>query len=444
MNVWLCSHDSEAPATGRSKASKVARHSGVDLPSLDFEARAPLLDDCGISYPHTHFRAWSIHSTRSGVDRRIALEGRQLSSIGDRRDGLELVEIADSAADAAALALPPLLIREPLERFLDAHGIGQGAIEARQIGEGHSNVTYCLRRGDAQVVLRRPPRPPLPPSAHDVLREARIIGGLADSDVPVPRILATCSDLSLLGVPFYLMEYLDGVVLTDATPPGLASGEHRAAIAELMVGALAALHAIDTSQGPLAGLGKPSGYLERQLRLFGKLWEAGRTRELPVLDRVTRWLADNLPASGPPGIVHGDYRLGNMLLTRSAPVRLLGIVDWEMATLGDPLADLGYLTAHLAQRHRPGNVMTELQPVTREPGFPDGEWMASRYAQLTGRSIEDLCWYRVLAIWKSAIFLEQSYKRFLSGNENDPWFAEMGEGVPELADQARREAGLSA
>ncbi|HEY2258139.1 MAG TPA: phosphotransferase family protein [Solirubrobacteraceae bacterium] len=365
------------------------------------------------------------------------------SAGGDHGEGLELVEIADSAQEAAALALPPLLIRQPLERFLDLQGIGHGAIEAHQIGEGHSNVTYCLRRGETRVVLRRPPRPPLPPSAHDVLREARIISALAGSEVPVPRVLATCDDESLLGVPFYLMEYLDGVVLTDATPPGLAAPRHRAAIAELMVAALAALHSIDTSQGPLAGLGRPAGYLERQLRLFSRLWEAGRTRELPALDRVTRWLGDNLPQSGPPAVVHGDYRLGNMLLGAGAPVCLLGIVDWEMATLGDPLADLGYLTAHLAQRGRPGNVMTELQPVTREPGFPDGEWMASRYAELTGRSIENLCWYRVLAIWKAAIFLEQSYKRFLSGNENDPWFAEMGDGVPELAEQARREAGLA-
>jgi len=271
-----------------------------------------------------------------------------------------------------------------------------------------------------------------------------VLGGLSDSNVPVPGVLAICADEALLGVPFYLMEYLDGVVLTDATPPDLAAPEHRAGIAELMIAALAALHAMDVTEGPLAGLGKPSGYLERQLRRFSRLWEAGRTRELPVLDRVSEWLGANLPDSGAPTLVHGDYRLGNMILSAAPPVRLLGVVDWEMATLGDPLADLGYLTAHLAQRGRRPNVMTELQPVTREPGFHDGEWMASRYAELTGRSVENLRWYRVLAIWKSAIFLEQSYKRFLSGNEHDPWFAEMGEGVPELAEQACEEAGLRA
>jgi aminoglycoside phosphotransferase (APT) family kinase protein len=345
-------------------------------------------------------------------------------------------EIVDTPAQAAALSLAPLLIREPLQRFLDAHGIGEGEIDAEPVGEGHSNVTYRIRRGETSVVLRRPPRPPLPPSAHDVLREARVLRALGESDVPVPGVLAICTDESLLGVPFYVMEYLDGEVLTDATPPALATEECRRAIAELIVAALAALHSIDTTTGPLSDLGKPAGYLERQLRRFKLLWEAGRTRELPALEHVTAWLEANLPDSGPPAVVHGDYRLGNMILASGAPVRLLGIVDWEMATLGDPLADLGYLTAHLAQRDHPGNVMTELQPVTRESGFPDWSWMAERYAQLTGRSVENLCWYRVLAIWKAAIFLEQSYKRFLSGNEHDPWFAEMGEGVPELADQA--------
>lgn len=356
--------------------------------------------------------------------------------------GVEVAEIVDTAEQAAGLALPPLLIREAVEGFLDDHGIGEGAIEARQVGDGHSNVTYCIRRGNAQIVLRRPPRPPLPPSAHDVLREARILRALGGSGVPVPAVLATCADDTLLGVPFYIMEYLDGIVLTDATPPALATPACRAAIAELIVQALAALHCIDATAGSLEGLGKPTGYLERQLRLFGRLWERGRTRDLPVLDRVTAWLGANLPGSGPPALVHGDYRLGNMILCAHPPVRLLGIVDWEMATLGDPLADLGYLSAHLAQHDRPANVMTELQPVTREPGFPDGDWMATRYAELSGRSIENLRWYRVLAIWKAAIFLEQSYNRFLSGNDHDPWFGEMGAGVPELAEQARQEAGL--
>ena len=357
-------------------------------------------------------------------------------------DETAVVEIVDTPEEAASLALPPLLVREPVERFLDEHGLGSGPITATRLGEGHSNVTYCVRRAGAQVVLRRPPRPPLPPSAHDMMREARVLRGLEDSDVPVPRVLATCPDESLLGVPFYVMEYLDGCVLTRATPPGLAGESERAAIAERMVAALAALHAVDFEASGLGDFGKPTGYLERQLRRFGALWEAGRTRELPEFDELTAWLGENLPESGPTTIVHGDYRIGNLIVSRAAPVQILGVIDWEMATLGDPLADVGYLAANLAERGKPGNVITELQPVTREPGFPGGEALAARYAELTGRSIATLPWYRVLALWKSAIFLEQSYKRFLSGNDQDPWFARMADGVPELVATARREAGL--
>jgi aminoglycoside phosphotransferase (APT) family kinase protein len=178
------------------------------------------------------------------------------------------------------------------------------------------------------------------------------------------------------------------------------------------------------------------------VRRFAGLWELGRTRELPALDEVTEWLRANLPESGPATIVHGDYRIGNLIYAGTPPVKLLGIVDWEMATLGDPLADVGYLCANLAERGRAGNVMTELQPVTRRQGFPSSDALASRYEELSGRSVAGLGWYRVLAIWKSAIFLEQSYKRFLSGTEHDPWFAAMGEGVPQLVEHARREAGL--
>jgi aminoglycoside phosphotransferase (APT) family kinase protein len=357
-------------------------------------------------------------------------------------EGAGVVEIVDSAEEAASLALPPLLVREPLERYLDAQGLGSGPLVARRCGHGHSNVIYKLTRGDLRLVLRRPPRPPLPPSAHDVVRESRVLRGLAGSGVPVPRVLAVCDDESILGVPFFVMEYLDGVVMTTETPPALAAREHRAAIAETMVQALAALHAVDPAARGLDGLGRPHGYLERQVRRFSGLWEVGRTRELPALDAVTAWLREHLPESGPPAIVHGDYRLGNLMFTGEPPVRLLGVLDWEMATLGDPLADLGYLTATWGATAGAGNVMTALQAVTREPGFPDATALAARYEELTGRSVADLRWYRVLALWKAAIFLEQSYKRFLSGMEHDPWFAEMADGVPDVITQARHEAGL--
>ena len=186
-------------------------------------------------------------------------------------------------------ALPPLLVCEVVERFLDEHGIGSGPIDAAEIGEGHSNVTYRIRREGACVVLRRPPRPPLPPSAHDVLREARVLRGLEGSGVPVPRVLASCDDESLLGVPFYVMEFLDGVPMTSATPPGLRDPAHHGAMAQQMISALATLHGLDAEAHGLGDLGRPDGYLERQVRRFAGLWERGRTRALPELDEVTEW-----------------------------------------------------------------------------------------------------------------------------------------------------------
>ena len=346
--------------------------------------------------------------------------------------------LADAPGEASVLL--PL---ERLGRFLDREGVGSGPVEATRCEGGHSNVTYLVSRGEAVFALRRPPLPPLPPSAHDVLREAGVLRGLYGSGVPVPAVVAICEDVSVLGAPFYMMEFLDGVVLSDATPQALDDASARREIADQAVDALVALHAVDwSSRDGLARLGKPDGYLERQLRRFAGLWDRGRTRELPQLDEVTHWLERNLPDGRPTAVVHGDYRLGNLMYAPRLPVTLLGVLDWEMATLGDPLADLGYLTAHWAQRTTPGTVMSDLQPVTREPGFPDDQELAARYAESTGHRVENLAWYQVLALWKSAIFLEQSYQRFLSGNSADPWFAQMAEGVPGLIASARRTAGL--
>jgi aminoglycoside phosphotransferase (APT) family kinase protein len=349
------------------------------------------------------------------------------------------MDVVDTARDASELELPPLLVREPLEEFLDAHGIGEGRLEAERIGDGHSNITFLVQRGDARVVLRRPPRPPLPPSAHDVLREARLLAALDGSGVPVPKVLARGEDEAVIGAPFYVMEHVDGVVVTAETPAALA--EERAAIASGLLDALVALHAVDWEARGLGDFGRPSGYLERQVKRFAGLWEAGRTRELPALDAVTEWLRAHVPESRAATIVHGDYRLGNLLLGAEPPARVLAVLDWEMATLGDPLADLGYLAASWTAPGEPDTPMHELSGATREPGWPSREELVGAYGERTGHPVSELDWYRVLALWKSAIFLEQSYKRYLSGAEEDPWFEHMAEGVPALVEEARRLTG---
>jgi aminoglycoside phosphotransferase (APT) family kinase protein len=345
-----------------------------------------------------------------------------------------MTAIVDTHQEAAALALEPLLVRRPLEAFLDERGLGEGPLEAEPVGEGHSNVTYAIRRAGGEWVLRRPPRPPLPPSAHDVLREARLLTAIEPTEARTPRVLATCDDESVIGAPFYVMEMIDGDVLTSELPPAL---EHQAArIGDEVVEALVEVHAVDWRACGLEGYGKPTGYLDRQLRRFGGLWEHNRTRELPVLDRLTAWLAEHRPEAGPATIVHGDYRLGNTMFAPGAPARLAAIFDWELATIGDPLADVGYLVATWAEPGDPDDALFGLGAVTRRPGFPTREQLIERYEQRSGRSMSDVRWYMTLALWKSAVFLEGSYKRRLAGRTEDPFFDRLKTGVPAIAERA--------
>jgi aminoglycoside phosphotransferase (APT) family kinase protein len=348
--------------------------------------------------------------------------------------------IVDTPEEAAALELPPLLVRRPLEAFLDGHGLGSGPLDAEPLGDGHSNITYRISRDGESWVLRRPPRPPLPPSAHDVLREARLLIGVRDADVRTPEVLATCDDETVIGAPFYVMEEVLGDVLTSSIPEPLDTVEQRRRIADELVDALAEVHAVDWRGCALEGYGKPSGYLPRQLRRFTGLWEHNKTREVPMVETVAAWLADHMPESPDTTIVHGDYRLGNTMFATGAPARLAAIFDWELSTIGDPLADVGYLTATYAQPDDgPGQVGT-LSPVTTWDGFPTRDELIARYEERSGRSMADVRWYQTLALWKSACFLEGSYARLLAGTTDDPFFKLLEQGVPDLADRAWRTA----
>jgi aminoglycoside phosphotransferase (APT) family kinase protein len=346
-------------------------------------------------------------------------------------------EVVDTPEEAGEQELEPLIVREPLARFLDSKGLGGGPVEIERIGEGHSNVTFLLKRAGQRFVLRRPPRGPLPPSAHDVLREARLIGAIVEADVRTPRVLATCDDESVIGAPFYVMKYEEGVVITSSVPPALDSIEERRRICCELVDALAEMHAVDWRACGLEGFGKPTGYLDRQLRRFNGLWEHNKTRELPLVQEVGEWLAANKPESPPATIVHGDYRLGNTMFADEAPASLIAIFDWEMATIGDPLADVGYLTATWSEPGAEHGTMFDLMSVTHQEGFMKRDELVLRYEEQTGRSMSDLRWYQALALWKAAVFMEGNYKRSLAGTTDDPYLKLFDEGVPQLAEAAR-------
>ncbi|HET9104850.1 MAG TPA: phosphotransferase family protein [Solirubrobacteraceae bacterium] len=343
-------------------------------------------------------------------------------------------DIVETHEQGAANDREPLLVMAPLRAFLAEHGLeAPDDLTAIPFSEGHSNVTYGLSTG---VVLRRPPRGPLPPSAHDVLREARLLSALEPADVRTPRVLAACDDPAVIGAPFYVMERIYGAVITDTIPEALDTPEHRNAIADELIDALVELHAVDWTQLGLEGFGKPTGYLERQLRRFNGLWEHNKTREIPEFEEVSAWLTANLPESPPATIVHGDYRLGNTMVAAEPPARLIAIFDWEMATIGDPLADLGYMMLHWRQAGDADDSRFNLQSVTVREGFPTRQEVVARYEQRSGRSMHALDWYVALAMWKAVAFMEGNYKRAVAGSTDDPYLKSFGDGVLELAQRA--------
>jgi aminoglycoside phosphotransferase (APT) family kinase protein len=303
---------------------------------------------------------------------------------------------------------------------------------------GRSNLTYRVRdAAGADFVLRRPPLHGVLPSAHDMAREHRIIAALAGTDVPVPAAVALCEDPAVTGAPFYVMGYVDGTVPRDEATVAAAFDEPaRAAAAGSLVDALVALHRVDPDAVGLGQLGRREGYLERQLRRWKGQLEQSRTRELPVLDEVHRRLAAAVPAqAGPARVVHGDYRLDNVVLSPAG--RVLAVLDWELCTLGDPLADLGLLLVYWAE---PGDRQLPLGTApTTLPGFPTRAELAAAYAARSGRAVDELDYYQAFGYWKLAVILEGVYARFAAGaygqGDDQTWRA-FADTVVQLADRA--------
>jgi aminoglycoside phosphotransferase (APT) family kinase protein len=326
---------------------------------------------------------------------------------------------------------------------------GDGPLTATPLGAGHSNLTYRIARGDRAWVLRRPPAGPLLPTAHDVLREHRVLRLLAaQSAVRAPRPVAACADAAVIGAPFYVMDLVEGVVVRADLPRHLA-GDRPAqrALGLDLVDALAEIHLARWQPFVDAGVGRPTGYLARQMRRWTGQREGievavaaggGTARALPGYVEVRDWLAAHLPAEVEPAVVHGDFKLDNVIVGPGADPRVAAVVDWEMATVGDPRADLGYL---LAMWPQPGEQPALGDVVAAAPGFPSRDELTQRWASATGRDPGDSRWFVALAIWKLAILLEASYHRWLAGTSEDPFFGTLETGVPKLLARAREVCG---
>jgi len=303
------------------------------------------------------------------------------------------------------------------------------------IAGGRSNLTYLVAAGTKELVLRRPPLGHVLPTAHDMAREFTVISALADTDVPVPEAIHLCRDESVLGAPFYVMERLHGHILRNDFPPGYAdTPEQKRRIGEAVVDTLAKIHAVDYDAVGLSEFGHPEGFMARQVRRWKQQWERSVTRPLPMMDELIEKLEAKLPASPPATIVHGDFRVDNTILHPDDPSRIVGVLDWEMSTLGDPLADLGLTLVYWPDQGDVDDFKKGFGSVTitSADGFPSRREVVDRYASITGRDVSHVSYYWAFGFFKLAVILEGIHARFLQGKTVGEGFETIGERVPPL------------
>jgi aminoglycoside phosphotransferase (APT) family kinase protein len=351
---------------------------------------------------------------------------------------------ATGTADGAAAA-PDGIDRAPVESWFGENVAGADLpLRFERIAGGHSNLTYRVTDAGGRCwALRRPPLGKRLGSAHDMAREHKVVSALGPSDVPVAPVVGLCEDEGVNGAPFYVMDFVEGPVLR-----GLAEAEtfpeesDRRAIGERVADTLVAIHAVDPDSVGLGDLGRKEDYVARQLHRWQGQWEKSKTRELAAIDRVHDRLSARIPAQGPATIVHGDYRLDNMILTPSGEVA--AVVDWELCTLGDPLADVGLLMTYWPDRGEEETIALG-QPANLAPGFSTRAELTARYAERSGRDLSQLGFFVALGYWKLAIILEGVYARYIAGgygkvNEGVEAFARL---VERLAEEAERVEGDS-
>jgi aminoglycoside phosphotransferase (APT) family kinase protein len=310
-------------------------------------------------------------------------------------------------------------------------------MEVTQFPGGHSNLTYLVRFGGAELVIRRPPLGPVPPKAHDMGREYRWLAALNPLFPLAPRTYLLCEDAAVIGSVFYVMERRRGVVVRAEEPMPLRDHpEARRRVSEALVDTLSDLHSLDVTTGPLAALGKPAGFVDRQVRGWNERWKGSKLDELPEMDALADWLIARIPPDAdPPAVVHGDFKLDNVLLDPLDLGHLVAVFDWEMSALGDPLVDLGILLAYWAPTAPPSQ-RDALTTVTHRPGYYTRQEILDRYAARSGRDVSNITFYETFALFKIAVVIQQIYYRYKRGQTQDARFANFGERVAYLARHA--------
>ncbi len=321
-----------------------------------------------------------------------------------------------------------------LEPFLRRHFPDfSGPLSVTQFPSGHSNLTYSVQLGDRQFILRRPPFGSKVKSAHDMGREFRVLSKLHPVYPPAPSVLLYCDEDSVLGLPFYLMEPVRGIILRRDPPPGLPFPPETACrLCETFVEQLARLHGIDYAAAGLAELGKPQGYLERQVRGWIERYHGSKTHEISEVEQISQWMQQHLPASSDAKLIHNDYKLDNLVLDPQDLTKIIGVLDWEMCTIGDPLSDLGTSLAYWVDTGDPEELQKLRWGPTNYPGSLTRDELVNGYAQVTGRDVSNMAFYLVFARFKLAAIVQQIYYRYRQGLTKDPRFAGMAEAVQSL------------
>jgi aminoglycoside phosphotransferase (APT) family kinase protein len=336
--------------------------------------------------------------------------------------------------DTAAVRAGEELDTFALARYLGGKLEGGGSLSIEQFPGGHSNLTYLLRTPARDYVLRRGPLGPVAPKAHDMAREYMVLKAVHPFFDAAPEVFHLCEDTSIIGAVFFVMERRRGIVMRDRIPTELAAfTDYPARVSRGFVDCLVELHAVDIEKHGLVSLGKPAGFLERQVRGWFERWNRANTEEIPLMERLIQWLTDHLPASPAPTLVHNDFKLDNLMLDAEDPGRIEAVLDWEMATVGDPLVDLGLILCYWSQPSDPGGTKASL---TSEPGWFSRDELIGRYAQQTGRDVSRINYYEVFALFKLAVVLQQIYVRFHRGQTQDERFRHFDKRVHNLIQQA--------